>query len=76
MINSLLAAEFFEPLCLTLLHSLWQVALLALIASACCRWLCRKNVYWKYTTQRGDLGCRSIGTTDHIHVGRVKFGRG
>ena len=31
MINSLLAAEFFEPLCLTLLHSLWQVAVLALI---------------------------------------------
>ena len=49
MIDSLLAAEFFEPLCLTLLHSLWQVALLALIASTCCRWFCQKDVFWKYT---------------------------
>ena len=49
MIDFLMTAEFFDRLCLTLLHSVWQVALLALFATVCSWLLCRKNVYWKYT---------------------------
>ena len=53
MIKYLMTVDFFERLCLTLMHSIWQVALLAVVATACswllCRTKCRKNVYRKYT---------------------------
>ena len=55
MIQYLMTDVFFERLCLTLVHSIWQVALLAFIATTATWLLYRKNVYRNYTVHVATL---------------------
>ncbi len=70
--NQFLSVELADRLCLVLLHSLWQSALLALVAVAASRWLHRGRVEAAYRWHAAALvGCFGCATA-HLRMARAE----